>query len=120
MADTEQNLRDILRAMVREELRAAREDVSAPAPLGPDAEYIDDRKLAAWLDVSRATLQQMRSRAEGPPFVHVARKAVRYHVPTVGSGSRRRPAGVSRAGRAVAFRTPVSGVGATPVCSKRR
>lgn len=87
VTDVELGLRELLRTIVREELRTAREESPAsPAPSGrnvPDAEYIDDRALSKWLDVSRETLQQMRSRAEGPPFVRVARKAVRYHVPTV-------------------------------------
>lgn len=78
------NLRDVITDIVKDEVKRALADVTpAPAPSGPDAEYIDDRQLAAWLGMSRETIQQQRCRGEGPPFIKVARKAVRYHVPTV-------------------------------------
>ena len=52
-------------------------------PKGPAAEYLDDIALAEWLAISRETLQALRRGTDGPPFVRVARRAVRYHVPAV-------------------------------------
>ena len=82
-------LRDVIRDLIREELRAVRDaDRAVQAdhpelPAGaPAREWINDRELAAWIAVSRETLQQWRSRGEGPPFRKVGR-AVRYSVPEV-------------------------------------
>lgn len=49
----------------------------------PDAEYIDERALAAWVGICVGTLQQMRWRGSGPPYVKFGARAVRYHVPSV-------------------------------------
>lgn len=84
-------LKEMLRELVREEVRAAVAEVPMPVPANTnagsrpdqDAEYIDDKALAVWIGISRETLQSMRTNGEGPPFVKVARRAIRYHVPSV-------------------------------------
>lgn len=59
-------------------------DVAAPAPASPPerapapaAEYLDTREAAALLGVSVKTLEGLRRRGGGPPFVRVG-KVVRY------------------------------------------
>jgi predicted DNA-binding transcriptional regulator AlpA len=91
--DLNHALRDIVREVVREELCAAIAEVTsgrAGAWIGAEAnhavnqnagasdELLDDRELAAWLKVSRETCQQWRTRGEGPPYVKIAARAVRY------------------------------------------
>lgn len=84
-----------LRAALREEIAA---EVAAevkrqlagaavvPAPAmttAPEREWVDEIALAAWLGISRETVQQWRAHDDGPAYTRVAKRAVRYHVPTV-------------------------------------
>lgn len=79
-------LRDIITTIVREVLaeeRASQADHATTATTAasdaPRAEWITDLDLATWLGMSRETIQQWRSRGEGPPYCKVGR-AVRYRV----------------------------------------
>jgi len=59
---------------------------AAPAPLThepPHGAWIDDRKLAAWIGLSRARLQALRRTPHGPPFVRVGKRAIRYSTDAV-------------------------------------
>lgn len=96
MTAIETHLRELVAEMVRAELDRRlpeRAPVAQPVNPGPDAEYIDDRELSEWIGLSRETLQQLRRGTDGPPFVRVARRAVKYHVPTVRAWLERRTVG---------------------------
>ena len=85
---------DLVRRAVREEMAALRPAVTpAPEPaFKPSSEYVDERELAKWLNASIETIQSWRGRREGPPYIKMGSRCVRYHVPTVRewmSGQRR-------------------------------
>jgi predicted DNA-binding transcriptional regulator AlpA len=54
-----------------------------PAREPPPGVWIDDRKLAAWIGLSRVRLQALRRTPHGPPFVRVGKRAVRYSTDAV-------------------------------------
>src|SRR5262245_55179156 len=63
----------------------------APAPAQPveqpPAEYVGTREAAALLGVSVATLEALRARGKGPPFIRVGRR-VRYSIAELRKGVR--------------------------------
>lgn len=73
----ESGLRALIREIIREEL-AASKPVQAPSPAS--VEYVSAAQLSTMLGLSVEALKQMRKRGDGPPFVRVARRAVRYSV----------------------------------------
>lgn len=56
---------------------------SPPASEPPPGVWIDDKRLAAWLGLSRVRLQALRRTPHGPPFVRVGKRAVRYNTDEV-------------------------------------
>lgn len=75
-------LRELLRQVVREEVRAA---LAEHMPLSPIEmpEYIDDHQLAKLLGISRETIQQWRCKNEGPPWSKAGKRRVRYRMADV-------------------------------------
>jgi predicted DNA-binding transcriptional regulator AlpA len=61
-------------AMASSELRYA--DASAPPKRAPH--LLDVRAAAAWLGLSKSTLDKMRCYGEGPRFIRATGRAVRY------------------------------------------
>jgi predicted DNA-binding transcriptional regulator AlpA len=47
--------------------------------------FIGPEDLAKWLQISPRTIQQWRARRQGPPYVRVSYKQVRYAVEDVES-----------------------------------
>ena len=51
-------------------------------PQGPDADYwhslINEKVAAAFLDVTDRTLQAMRQRGDGPKFVRISSRCIKY------------------------------------------
>lgn len=47
-----------------------------------ELEFVDEKKLAAGLDVSVATVRRWRSVGQGPPFVKLG-KSIRYKITEV-------------------------------------
>jgi hypothetical protein len=76
-ANLDETLRAMVREIVREEL-AATHEVHAPSPA--PVEYVSAQQLSTMIGLSVEALKQMRKRGDGPPFVRVARRAVRYSV----------------------------------------
>lgn len=71
-------------AEVKRQLSTSTAAQSAPAVAGaPEREWVDEVTLAEWLDISRETVQQWRANGDGPAYTRVAKRSVRYHVPTV-------------------------------------
>ena len=75
-------LHTTIRDIVREELAAAissvRAELARPANSNAPDEYVDDKALAKMIGMSLETVQQWRTRGEGPPFVKVGPRCVRY------------------------------------------
>lgn len=44
----------------------------------PSQVYITEKEVSAIIGLAEQTLRNMRSRGDGPPFVRVSRKAIRY------------------------------------------
>lgn len=85
---------DLVRRIVREELATLHPAPPAEPPtFKPSGEYVDDRELAAWIGLSLETVQQWRGRGEGPPFIKMGPRCVRYHVPAVREWMERRRRG---------------------------
>lgn len=67
----------------------ARGPLVRAAPPAPSAReptpgvWIDDRKLAAWIGLSRVRLQALRRTPHGPPFHRVGKRAIRYSTDAV-------------------------------------
>lgn len=53
---------------------SASRQIAAPAP----KQLLDVRSAAAWLGLSKSTLDKMRCTGEGPKFIRATAKAVRY------------------------------------------
>jgi predicted DNA-binding transcriptional regulator AlpA len=79
-------LRTTIREIVREELASAVANLRAelrPANANEPDEYVDDKTLAKTIGMSLETVQQWRTRDEGPPFVRVGPRCVRYRASDV-------------------------------------
>ena len=57
--------------------RRAAELSASGAFLNPD-QLLNTNETAAWLGVAPITLRIWRSRGEGPPFIRVSRRGIRY------------------------------------------
>lgn len=79
--DGSASIDEAIRRIVREELRAAFEElraaVSAPATTALGSEYMNTERAADLLGLSKVTLEQWRCRGEGPPFRRLGR-SIRY------------------------------------------
>ena len=76
------DLEALIRRIIREEIAAATpmRTIAERTESSVTVEYVDDKTLAKILGLSREALKQMRKRGDGPPYVRVARRAIRYSV----------------------------------------
>jgi predicted DNA-binding transcriptional regulator AlpA len=75
----ESEIRDMIRAVVREEIRAALDELKPARPASAPAadEYVDEREFHRRIDVAVKTIQDWRAKNTGPAWIKMGRN-VRY------------------------------------------
>ena len=69
---------DAVAARVAERVAAAVVPAPTVAPAEPQAEWLDTKAAAHYLDIAPKTLQEWRERGEGPKAHKVGKRAIRY------------------------------------------
>lgn len=71
----ESGLRELLVELVREEIERVREELATPAT-PPPSDTMNSNEVAAYLRLSRITLENNRSLGKGPPYERAGRRII--------------------------------------------